>query len=491
MTVKFKNLIVYVFTAATLAYGSVLYYSTLVYIKDYLYGLYIDVAESLFPFANTYTIVDNRDYKKYVKTFSRLPGGFIYAGSLLICRTQQTLTLDELVPEVIPYTDYFSEYKIKNDIKKYNGITSNVISKGALLIIPKASPPLMPETKNHVKPELIVARGLYFTGTSAGSTVLLDNLQQFRKYGINTIVFDAKDIEGIVNYYSRVQEVRDYNTHERRSIGNIQKLIRTLKENKFYTIARIAVFHDHLLRKREPRFAIRSKRTGRIWNSESKEKWCDPTSIKVQDYNINIALELADLGVDEIQFDYIRFPTTGDLSDADFNYSFGRMTNDESITRFLKRAYHKISAHTARLSIDIFGVVAWGKVVDINSTGQRIELLSRYCDIISPMLYPSHFNSDFDGYKRPGDNPYYFIYNGCRKVSSLAGKRVVVRPWLQAFRWHVSNYNTQYILKQIKACNDAGARGYLFWNASNEYDTVLRALDEINTGTTEKNSKEN
>ncbi|HQL83231.1 MAG TPA: putative glycoside hydrolase, partial [Spirochaetota bacterium] len=152
----------------------------------------------------------------------------------------------------------------------------------------------------------------------------------------------------------------------------------------------------------------------------------------------------------------------------------------EAITRFLERAHRSIRARNARLSIDIFGVVAWGKAVDISSTGQRIELLARHCDIISPMLYPSHFNDDFDGYARPGDNPYYFIYEGCRKVLALAGRNALVRPWLQAFRWRVSNYNGQYIMTQVKATNDSGAKGYLFWNASNDYDTVLGALERMN-----------
>jgi hypothetical protein len=156
------------------------------------------------------------------------------------------------------------------------------------------------------------------------------------------------------------------------------------------------------------------------------------------------------------------------------------MTRADAITHFLKRAHAVIAKRNARLSIDIFGVVAWGKSVDIDSTGQRIELLARHCDVISPMLYPSHFNDDFDGYAKPGDNPYYFIYSGCQKVIGLAGKTAVVRPWLQAFRWRVSHYNRQYILTQIKATNDSGAKGYLFWNASNDYNTVLHALEEMN-----------
>ena len=168
----------------------------------------------------------------------------------------------------------------------------------------------------------------------------------------------------------------------------------------------------------------------------------------------------------------------GNLSDADYAWHFGKMEKEEVIAHFLKRASSEIHARNTRVSIDIFGVVAWGKSVDIRKTGQKVELLAKYCDVISPMLYPSHFNDDFDGFSKPGDNPYYFIYQGCKRVKSLAGN-TRVRPWLQAFKWRVSNYNEEYILKQVKASHDAGAEGYLFWNAGNNYGTVLKAMASL------------
>jgi hypothetical protein len=151
------------------------------------------------------------------------------------------------------------------------------------------------------------------------------------------------------------------------------------------------------------------------------------------------------------------------------------MERYEVITHFLKRAYESISKTGAFVSIDIFGVVAWGKYADINSTGQNISLLAEHCDVISPMLYPSHFNDNFDGFKNPGDRPYHFIYEGCKKVRKLAGDKVIIRPWLQAFAWRVSNFNAVYINEQIRASNDSGAHGYLMWNASNRYNEVYKS----------------
>ncbi len=480
MNKNLNKIVVAILALCTVTAGVITNLDTVRYVHDCLLGFYIETAETLMPSSPTYTVVDHRSYRPRVKTYLDLPKGFIHSGSILMYRAGGgDENLGDIASSAVRYTDYYRASGLASAIRAYNGLRGNDVPAGTALVIPGSAPALRSDPRNQSMPPLITARGLYFTGTSLGGNKILGNLDRFKELGINTIVFDAKDIGGDLSYYSTVPEVRRLNTHEKRSIDNIEKFIRTLKENGFYTVARIAVFHDHLLRKKDRSLAIQS-RGGGVWEPGAKEKWCDPTNKKVQDYNIALAVELADMGVDEIQFDYIRFPTAGNPKDADFKYDFGTMSREEAITHFLKRAHEAIAARNSRLSIDIFGVVAWGKTVDINSTGQRIELLARHCDIISPMLYPSHFNNDFDGYARPGDNPYYFIYSGCQKVIALAGKNAIVRPWLQAFRWRVSNYNSQYIKTQIKATDDSGAKGYLFWNAANDYDTVLRALEDKN-----------
>ena len=203
----------------------------------------------------------------------------------------------------------------------------------------------------------------------------------------------------------------------------------------------------------------------------------------VQEYNISLACELADSGVDEVQFDYIRFPTVGDQNDAAYTWSEGRADRTMAVASFLKNAHQRLRSKNCFLSIDIFGVVAWGKNVDIEKTGQKIDLLAANCDVISPMLYPSHFNDQFDGFAKPGDHPHHFIMNGCLRVRELAGKnKVIVRPWLQAFGWRVSKYNASYITEQVRGSVDGGGYGYLFWNASNKYDEVIQGLELIPAG---------
>src|SRR3990172_1893064 len=230
MNDKFKYLIVSLFCAATLSYGIMKYHAELAYLKDYIYGTYLELAETFFPLPENFTIINNRAYKKYVKTFTHLPRGSVHAGGIVLYQVHGTRDLDELAPDLIRYSEYYSESRLKSDMKKYNGLASNRLRENMTVIVPDAAPALIIDTKNHSKPQLIAAKGLYFTGTSAGSPKFIDNLERYGKQGINTVVFDAKDITGIVNYYSRVNEVRKYDTHGKRTIGNIEKLIRMLKE---------------------------------------------------------------------------------------------------------------------------------------------------------------------------------------------------------------------------------------------------------------------
>lgn len=456
----------------------VINYSQICYLTDNIRSYFIDFHTRITPDAESFKIIKPDIYKKYRNVYSSLPETYIHSDHFLFYRAQQDISTKELADNSVIYTRYFKKNHLEQAIREYNGIKGYKIKAGSIVYIPHSITPLLPDLKKANRAPLIFTRGLYYTGSTAASEKMLSLIDKYIEQGINTIVFDAKDITGIVNYRSRIPAVIEYDTHEKRCIDDIEKLIRIFKEKNLYTIARIAVFRDHLLFHKKPELAIRSRNSGSGWNAHSSELWCDPTSERVQDYNIALAIELSELGVDEIQFDYIRFPTNGDLSDARYAYDFGRMTKEAAIAHFLARAYEEITKRNARLSIDIFGVVAWGKEVDIQKTGQRIELLSRSCDIISPMLYPSHFSDNFDGYENPGDNPYHFIYEGCKKVRALAHGKAI-RPWLQAFKWRTSVYDKNYIIQQIKAAQDAGSSGYLFWNASNNYEIVLSALAHL------------
>ncbi len=414
----------------------------------------------------------------YINPYKSLSQEFIHFGNMLFIHAVNGESINRIAKKAIKYTLFYKSYKLANAIMSYNGLDKDTIGSDMILYIPYSLPSILPDLKNHKKPDIVYTRGLYFNANSIGGEKFFNKIFHFREAGINAIVFDVKDVDGNISYLSHVPDVIEFDTHKKRTLDNIDRMIRILKQAGIYTIARIAVFRDHLLCSKKPDYAIHSKRTGKQWNPGSKELWCDPTNKYVQDYNIHLAIEMAEKGVDEIQFDYIRFPTKGDLNDAKFAFHYGTMSKEAVIEHFLKRAYKEISGRNTLLSIDIFGVTAWGKEEDIKKLGQRIEVLSRYCDVISPMLYPSHFNDDFDGFPNPGDEPYHFIYKGLIRTDSLANGKVI-RPWLQAFGWRVTNYNEDYIIKQVIASREAGAYGYMFWNSSNSYDVVYRALRRL------------
>lgn len=451
-------------------------FSGIVYVKDYARSLFIrgfNLYET--PVVGA-TIISGKAYRKYRKTYSNIPDGMFHFANMLFYQRNRNTTLGELTLSAIEYTGYYKAYLMKQEIQGVNRINRGVINSAEPVLLDRSLPPYTADPGSGRDGNIRFTKGLYFSGDNAGGMTFLNRIPSLKASGINAVVVDVKDVTGIVHVKSRVKGVRDYCLDKNSAIDNLPMLIRECRANGIYVIARIAVFHDQLLWTSDPSSRIKSKSTGREWNPGSHEKWCDPGNRRVQDYNIALAAEIARAGVDEVQFDYIRFPTNGDQQDLMITQSEGMRERTEIITGFLKRAHREVSSEGAFLSIDIFGVVAWGKEIDIRTTGQDIGLLSAHCDVISPMLYPSHFNDHFDGFKNPGDHPYHFILEGCRKVKELAAGRAVIRPWLQAFGWRISNYNAAYINEQVRGSNDSGAHGYLFWNASNRYDEVFRAM---------------
>jgi hypothetical protein len=451
-------------------------FTRMVFVNDYIESVFIRVFSLYETPGGGSTVISGNNYRKYIKTYSKMPEGMFHFANMLFYKGNKNVKPGDLSSSAIEFTDYYKLYSLKQDILSKNMINQNIINSGELILIEKSLPPFITDSRGNRTGNIKFTRGLYFSGDNAGGESFISKLPGLKAIGINAIVFDVKDITGIVHVKSRVKEVRDLNLAGQGAIDNLPKLIRECRENGIYIIARIAVFHDQLLWSTDPTSRIKSRSTGRDWNPGSHEMWVDPSNRKVQDYNIALAVELAEAGVDEVQFDYIRFPTLGDQGDADFVYSDGKMERTEVISRFLKRAHEAVGRAGAFLSIDVFGVVAWGKDVDIKTTGQQIALLAQHCDVISPMLYPSHFNDNFDGFKNPGDHPYHFILDGCRKVIELSGGKVIVRPWLQAFGWRVSNFNAAYITEQVRGSNDSGSHGYLFWNASNKYNEVFQSM---------------
>jgi len=320
-------------------------------------------------------------------------------------------------------------------------------------------------------------RAVYLTGVMAGSDHGLRIIRHWREVGGNAVVFDIKDSDGIVN----IAFDHPLASGQRHYISDLPKFIRFLHSENMHAIARIAIFRDEHLVTSHPELAVKSHSTGQPWRENGKLVWTDPSNPKVQDYDIALAKFVAQAGVDEVQFDYVRFPAEGDQKDTAFTFQTDhpKEQRSEVIADFLSRAYAQIHPTGALFSLDVFGVMAWQRPVDLSHTGQDIVAMVKHCDVLSPMIYPSHFFG-MDGIARPGDAPEHFIGESMDRFKLITeDSGVVIRPWLQAFAWRTKTYSPKYVEVQIEVAKQKGGIGFLFWNANNDYSKPYTAMPEM------------
>jgi hypothetical protein len=321
-------------------------------------------------------------------------------------------------------------------------------------------------------------RALYFTGLMAGSEHGKQLATAWRASGGNAIVFDVKDSDGAVSFASRQPLAGTIHHPYIRDLG---EWVGWLHTHGLYAIARQAVFKDERLAKLKPELAVRSRSHAGPWLENGKLAWLDPSLPEVQDYNISMALEVAASGVDEVQFDYIRFPAEGRQRDCLFHYQKVDPKADRAdvISDYLYKAQKALKPTGVHLSIDVFGVMAWQRHEDLVHTGQDVTSLAYFCDVMCPMIYPSHF-FNFDGVKDPGDAPEHFIRESLvRFHNDTRDSGVVIRPWLQAFAWRTHIYGPDYIRIQIQTARAQQAIGFMLWNAGNRYSVPEQAMPSM------------
>ncbi|MGE5707006.1 MAG: putative glycoside hydrolase [Bacteroidota bacterium] len=404
-----------------------------------------------------------------------LPKGGWFENGKVYHTVQSGEVLEAITNRYLKFTDYYVEEDLRAATKAKNGLSKG-LSIGQKLEIPgirKEAPHPKTVTRSKDWP----ARGLYMTATSAGSKRIFRLVREMKGKGINTVIFDAKDMSGIVSYDSKVPLARKIGAVSPYLIRDLPKMIDLLHREGIHVVARQTLFYDKMLANARKDLTVRSKSTGRPWIEQgSYPTWVDPSIKEVQDYNLALAKELVSLGIDEIQFDYIRFPAMGNTRDCAYRFD-PKTPKHQIITGFLKRAYEELKPMGALLSIDVYGVVGWDQGIDVVITGQKLEELCHYTDIICPMLYSSHFYGDFDHKRYPPDEPYYFVSQGVKKFyKKTQGSGVVIRPWLQAFAYRVSHFNNAYIHAQLRASEDTRATGFSFWDAQNQYKVASNAL---------------
>lgn len=324
--------------------------------------------------------------------------------------------------------------------------------------------------------------------------------------GQNSIVIDMKDDYGRLRF---TPNNPDISAKGRVFMPvDLESFVSTMKEHGVYLIARIVVFKDPELASKEGgKYAVWDPVLNQAWKGyyERRQKietepdteqpsidakdnsapdeyetvrvyydenWVDPYSEIVWEYTADISRELIERGFDEIQYDYIRFPTDGiNLNEAQFRWKDPGMDKESAILSFLRHVRNEVQAP---ISIDIYGANGWYRTGA--RTGQEVELLAPYVDVISPMYYPSHFEQDFLACDPAELRPYRIYYRGTLRTRHIARRKVIVRPYVQAFYLNVSYdrtyYGEEYVRYQVDGVRDAGGPGLTYWNNVGRYDEI-------------------
>ncbi len=313
-------------------------------------------------------------------------------------------------------------------------------------------------------------KGLYLSFYGVGYRGIRESaLQLIQETELNALIIDVKGDRGMIPYKSAVSLVAEVGGQQIITVREIDELMKSFKARGIYTIARIVVFKDNPLALAKPEFSVKTQ-GGAIWRDRENLAWVDPFKKEIWDYNIEIAIEAARHGFDEIQFDYVRFPDAPGLQFSMPNTEENRV---KAISGFLSEAKHRLTPYNVFLAADIFGYVCW----NLNDTwiGQKLEDLVSSLDYLSPMLYPSGFRYGIPGYRIPVANPYEIVYRSLKRAqerTQLMPARF--RPWLQAFRDYAFDkryFKDKEIRDQINAARQFGSGGWMLWNPCNAYSS--------------------
>jgi hypothetical protein len=324
-------------------------------------------------------------------------------------------------------------------------------------------------------PEDHALRGLYVRGSTAATPLFTGLLGRMADRGMNVIVLDAKDYDGLVTYRSKIPLVVETGAAANAPIHDLARTIRFAHAKSIRVAMRISCFEDEFMAKAKPELAIVSK-----WKRPYRIGWLDPANQGARAYILDMVKEAMDAGVDEIQLDYIRYPVLG-IKGADFDATKGSTKKTIVIRDFVRAVHALTKARNVPLSLDIFGIVAEGQAEDIDMLGQDPALLAAECEALSPMVYPSHYNAGYYGFEIPGNHPE-IVGIGTKKILEQIRKyrsRVVVRPWLQAVDYRSPEYGPQYLASEVKHATSAGSTGWLMWNPAQTYTVAWTAIPRL------------
>lgn len=318
-------------------------------------------------------------------------------------------------------------------------------------------------------------KAIYMTSWVAGTKDWRDRMvTMIDETELNAIVIDIKDYSGKISFPMDDALVSEVGSVEKR-IGDIRGFIRVLHEKNIYVIGRITVFQDPHFARKYPEFAIKRLSDKSVWTDLQGLSYIDPGARKAWDYTARIAREAYAEGFDELNFDYIRFPSDGALDEIYYPVSEERVVSAPTagkaaiIEEFFAYLAHELRGSGAALSADLFGLTTTS-AHDLN-IGQVLEKAEPYFDYIAPMVYPSHFEH-FTGFANPAEHPYevvkYSLARARERLIAASSSPAKLRPWLQDFDLGAT-YTPEMVRAEIQATYDAGLDSWMLWDAANLY----------------------
>lgn len=327
----------------------------------------------------------------------------------------------------------------------------------------------IPFIATHIQTPAVV-KGIYMSSWVAGApTIRAKLVSLIDTTELNTVVIDVKDATGRVAFLTTDPTLSATGSPENR-IPDINAFIANLHKKNIYVVGRIAVFQDPYMTKLKPDWAIKKKSDGTTWKDFKGLSFLDPSKKEVWDYTISIAKESYKHGFDEINFDYIRFPSDGKISDIAYPNTDGTVTRADIMKSFFQYQDEQLKDTGIVRSADLFGLVTVSP--DDLGIGQVLENALPYFDYVDPMVYPSHFAAGWNNFKNPADHPYdvvkYTMDQAILRTKAIGLDQNKIRPWLQDFDLGAI-YTAPMVQSQIKATYDSGLTSWLIWDASNTY----------------------
>lgn len=321
-------------------------------------------------------------------------------------------------------------------------------------------------------------KAIYMSACAAGTPSFRENLISLAEdTEINAIVIDVKDFSGTISFPTELEGKNGTGC----TVPDMKEFIELLHSKNIYTIARITVFQDPHYTKVHPELAVKKESDGSVWKDYKGLSFIEVGAKPYWDYIVDLSYESYDLGFDEINFDYVRFPSDGNMKDI-YYPNLGTKTKADALEEFFAFLSEKMRERNIPTSADLFGMTTTN--YDDLNIGQVLEKALPHFDYVAPMVYPSHYPSGFNGWDNPDDHVYETVFlamnTAAERVETLKNatstpqnvkdhlNKLQLRTWIQDFDYG-GDYGVPEIRAQLKATYDAGLTSWMVWDPSNRY----------------------